>query len=82
MDTLYPNGNNNNDNNEELPLSGEEYRNRVIPTFSLAKQFAIRTQLKNAEALKKEEAIELLKDFIVHLAQKDAVVAKIIKTTF
>lgn len=78
MATLNPQGN----NNGEEPMIGKAHRDKVISTFPLSKQFMIRTQLNNTENLRREEAIELLKDCIVQLAQKDAVFAELMKTSF
>lgn len=80
MPTLDPDNNNN--NNSEQPMIGKAHRDKVISTLSLSKQFMIRTQLNNTENLRREEAIELLKDCIVQLAQKDAVFAELMKTNF
>ena len=58
-------------NGDEKPFIGETYRNEVISKLSLSKQFAIRQQLSNCDALNKDQAIDLLKDAIVQLAHKD-----------
>lgn len=77
MATLEPQGNNDN-NNEML---GEEHRNKVIASLPLMKQFTIRQQIKNADALTREQAIEMLKEAIVHIAQKDAVFLELMKSS-
>lgn len=71
-----------NNNNEEQPFIGKEYRDKVIAGFPLEKQFLIRTQLKDTESLNKEQAIELLKEYIVQSAQKDLLFLNMMKKEF
>lgn len=59
---------------------GEEYRNKVINTLPLMKQFTIRQHLKNADSLSREQAIEFLKEAIVQLAHKDKIFAEMMKS--
>ena len=76
MTTLDP-SNNNNNNEKHI---GKAHRDKVINTFPLSKQFLIRTQLKNADALTRDQAVEMLKEFIVQSAQKDEVFKGLIKS--
>ena len=68
------------DNNEPNAYIGEEYRTKVIGTLPLMKQFTIRQHLSNADSLSRADAIELLKDCIVQLAQKDKIFGDMIKS--
>lgn len=67
------------DNNNNNDMIGEAHRNKVIATLPLMKQFTIRQQMSNADSLSREQAIEMLKEFIVQSAQKDAVFAELMK---
>jgi len=68
------------DNNEPKAYMGKDYRNSVIKTLPLMKQFTIRQHLNTADSLSREGAIELLKDCIVQLAQKDKIFGDMLKS--
>lgn len=56
----------NNDSN-----SAEQERNRIISLLSLSKQFALRKYLTQVDSMSREQAIEMLKESLVHSAYKD-----------
>ena len=68
------------DGNENSLYTGEAYRRKVIGTLPMMKQFTIQQHLSNADSLSREDAIELLKDCIVQLAQKDKIFGDMIKS--
>lgn len=67
------------DGNENSLYSGEAYRRKVIASFPLRKQLTITQHLKAADNLDRENAIELLKDTLVQLSQKDVLFADLLK---
>jgi hypothetical protein len=56
---------------EFKPETNEEERNRIIALLPLSKQFNLRQLLSNADGLSKDQAIEMLKESLVHTAYKD-----------
>lgn len=70
---------NNGDDNKENEYSGEKYRNEVINKLSLSKQFTLRQQLSNCDALSRDQAVEFLKDCIIQLAHKDYTLAQVMR---
>ena len=64
------------DNNDYI---GEQYRNKVIKALPMVKQFTVQQHLRNTDNLSREQAIDLLKDCIVQLAQKDALFIELMK---
>jgi hypothetical protein len=51
--------------------NNDEGRNEIISKLPLSKQFLVRQHLTNAESLSRDQAIEMLKESLVHIAYKD-----------
>jgi len=74
MDPLEPQ-----DGNEHSLYTGETHRRKVIKTLPFIKQLTIEQYLRNTDKLSREQAIELLKDALVQIAQKDAIFVDLMK---
>ncbi len=57
--------------NNDSSNTAEEERNRIISLLSLSKQFALRKYLAEVDKMSREQAIEMLKESLVHSAYKD-----------
>ena len=68
------------DGNENSLYTGETYRRKVIKTLPFMKQLTIEQHMRSAENLSRDQAIELLKDCIVQLAQKDKIFGDMVKS--
>lgn len=51
--------------------SNETDRNNIISKLPLSKQFTLRSHLSQADSLNREQAIEMVKECLVHSAYKD-----------
>lgn len=63
---------------EEKPRND---RQEIIAKLSMSKAFTVSQQLKQADQMSKEQAIELIKDLFVHLAYKEETYNSILKAT-
>ena len=71
--------NNGDSNNKHI---GKKYREKVIATLPLSKQFAVRQRMIYVEKLNKKQAIEMLKECIVLDAHKDTTFTSMINGVF
>jgi hypothetical protein len=60
--------------------SNESSRNNIISQLSLSKQFVLRQHLTATDKLSREQAIEMLKECLVHSAFQEHVFANLLKS--
>lgn len=60
--------------------NNEAYRTEIISKLSMSKAFTVTQQLKSADKMSREQAIDLLKDTIVSLAYHQETYASMLKS--
>lgn len=68
---------------EDKPDNNKAHNDRqeIMAKLSMSKAFTVSQQLKQADKMNKEQAIELVKDLFVHLAYREETYNSILKST-